>query len=53
MMLVRNTVEDAKSSYRNGTFCPCCGMALRAMPIARRDKERLTLLNKEWNKNQD
>jgi len=27
--------------YHNGTFCPCCGMALRATPTARRDKEKL------------
>src|SRR5438093_581959 len=26
--------------YHNGTFCPCCGMALRATPTSRRDKEK-------------
>jgi len=35
--------------YHNGVFCPCCGMALRASPTNRRDKERLrqSLLRKE------
>jgi len=25
----------------DGVFCPCCGMALRVSPMARRDKEKL------------
>ena len=33
MQLTRNTAE--------GVFCPCCGMALRATPSARRDREKL------------
>jgi predicted amidophosphoribosyltransferase len=27
--------------YHNGTFCPCCGMALKATPTSRKDKEKL------------
>jgi hypothetical protein len=27
----------------DGTLCPCCGMALRATPTARKDKEKLRL----------
>jgi hypothetical protein len=27
--------------YHDGVFCPCCGMALRATPSARRDKVKL------------
>jgi hypothetical protein len=27
--------------FGHGTFCPCCGMALRASPTSKRDKERL------------
>jgi hypothetical protein len=27
--------------YRGGLFCPCCGMALRVSPTARKDKEKI------------
>jgi uncharacterized paraquat-inducible protein A len=30
--------------YHNGGFCPCCGMALRLSPTARKDKEKLRQL---------
>jgi hypothetical protein len=32
------------SSYYDGVFCPCCGMALRMSPTNKRDKERLRQL---------
>jgi hypothetical protein len=27
--------------YHDGNFCPCCGMALRASPTNRKQKEKL------------
>ncbi|HET7149069.1 MAG TPA: hypothetical protein VFI73_11275 [Candidatus Nitrosopolaris sp.] len=30
--------------YHQGTFCTCCGMALRMSPTSRRDKEKLRQL---------
>jgi hypothetical protein len=33
----------------DGMFCPCCGMALRATPTARKDKEKLRLLQRPDN----
>ncbi len=30
--------------YHEGIFCACCGMALRASPTSKRDKERLRQL---------
>jgi uncharacterized Zn finger protein (UPF0148 family) len=30
--------------FHDGTFCPCCGMALRMSPTSKRDKEKLRQL---------
>ncbi|MFZ0893079.1 MAG: hypothetical protein WAZ77_01130 [Candidatus Nitrosopolaris sp.] len=27
--------------FHDGSFCPCCGMALRVSPSSRRDKDKL------------
>jgi hypothetical protein len=32
--------------HHSGTFCPCCGMALRVTPTARKDKEVTREINR-------
>jgi hypothetical protein len=31
--------------FYSGNFCPCCGMALRASPTSRKQKEKLRMNN--------
>jgi hypothetical protein len=39
--LQQHKVDVHSYSACDGSFCPCCGMALRVSPTARMDKEKL------------